>query len=329
MLFAAYLLLLPSCMKELDLEHLRPDPLLVLNGLAVEGDTLKARLTRTWFYTEVQPEVSVRNADIKLYVNGTFKGNMEWREYEDNNNGNYWYIDGIQAEIKGYYISTYCPAKGDRIRITAEADGFDPISAEVRIPEYKALSDFKVYETEVTSEYNYTYTVYYLQPTIRDDPAKEDYYLINFDYSYSGKETWDNRYGILYPDYSVDPLFTSHLTALDKILGYDWISAEYGRAFSDDLFSGKEYTVKIKTGEGYGTPPSGASFRVNLYSLNEEYYRYIKAIIEMKDGGGLNSHMSDVGLAEPVRVFSNVEGGVGILGAACRDSITVTAIRQQ
>jgi hypothetical protein len=137
------------------------------------------------------------------------------------------------------------------------------------------------------------------------------------------------------PDYSADPLFTSHLSALDKVLGYDWLSGEYGRAFPDDLINGKEYTIKLKPAYEYGygynellpdsIPPT--YYRVNLYTITEEYYHYIKTLIEIKDGGNVGSDLSGLGLAEPVRVFSNIKGGVGMLGAAARDSITVLPLK--
>lgn len=336
---AAFTLLTFSCTKEIDLEHLRPESRLVLNSLITAGDSVKVRLTRTWFYTEISPDVTVRNADIKLYVNGVFKEKMVWKAYEKATNS-YNDIFDDNVKIKGYYISSYRPVKGDSIKITVEANGFEGISAETHLPVHTYLKDFKAKESE-REDNGFTYKSTDFEVTIKDDPDKKDFYLIDFEQGYpesvfvdenmhemeyTGKYLWMGYS----PDYSTEPLFTSHLSALDKILGYDWISGEYGRAFSDDLINGKEYTIKLKSDNySYMTSPNPDSapplyYRVNLYTITEEYYRYIKAIIEIKDGGGLDSHLSDVGLAEPVRIFSNVKGGVGILGSAVRDSVTVS-----
>ena len=41
------LFVLSGCEKEINLEHMRPEPKLVLNCLAVQGDTLSVELSRT------------------------------------------------------------------------------------------------------------------------------------------------------------------------------------------------------------------------------------------------------------------------------------------
>lgn len=335
--FASFMFFVSSCTKEIDLKHLQPDPKLVLNSLLVTGDSVKVRLTRTWFYTETNPDVTVKNANIKLYANGVFKDQMEWKEYEENDDD--WYYSGNDIKIKGYYISSYQPKVGDNIKITAEAEGFKSISAEAYMPNQTYLKDLKIRKTQ-REEYGTIYPALEFLITIKDDPDKKDFYLIDFDerypegefdpetfeYIYTGTYSWRKYNGL---DYSTEPLFTSHITALEQILEYNWISAAYGRAFSDDLINGKEYTIKIKSNKYQSVPENVDSiyYRVNLYTITEEYYRYINAIIEMKDGGGLEEHLADIGLAEPVRVFSNIEGGVGIMGSALRDSISALPIQ--
>jgi hypothetical protein len=347
-LLPAFMLFASSCMKEIDLDYMRPEPKLVLNGLIMSGDSVKVHLTRTWFYTEYEPDVAVKNADIKLYVNGVCKEQLIWKAYEEGLPGYYSMGYANREKIGGYYISSYQPAKGDHIKITAEADGFDGISAETYVPLHTYLKDFKARKFK-KEENGFIYTSCDFQITIKDDPDKTDFYLIDMEYTGgygygygygSGDGDGDGDgygYGAMpsnwtryTPDYSADPLFTSHFSALDKILDYDWLSGEYGRAFSDDLINGKEYTIKLKSMNEFGYSPDYLPpdeppiyYRVNLYTITEEYYRYIKALIDIRDGGGLDSDLSNAGLAEPVRIFSNVKGGVGILGAAVRDSISV------
>ena len=65
--------------------------------------------------------------------------------------------------------------------------------------------------------------------------------------------------------------------------------------------------------------------RILLYSLSESYYRYLVAL-EKIYGGSVSGSLSDIGLAEPVKVYSNVCGGVGILGA-CQRAEKVVDIR--
>ena len=44
------LFVLSGCEKEINLEHMRPEPKLVLNCLAVQGDTLSVELSRSWVF---------------------------------------------------------------------------------------------------------------------------------------------------------------------------------------------------------------------------------------------------------------------------------------
>ena len=171
---ASFVLLASSCMKEIDLEHLRPDPKLVLNGLVIAGDTVRVRLTRTWFYTEERPDLNIKNPDIKLFVNGVFKEQMVWVEYPEDEYSSYSsYYDYL--DINSYYTSTYQPVEGDRIRITAEAAGFAGISAETTIPEKPSLKDFTVRERETTTEdYYYAHPPIDIQATFEDAPGKRD-----------------------------------------------------------------------------------------------------------------------------------------------------------
>lgn len=54
--------------------------------------------------------------------------------------------------------------------------------------------------------------------------------------------------------------------------------------------------------------------RVHLYAISAEYYRYLK-VLQDKDTDSVSNLLIDGGLAEPIRVFSNIDGGVGILGS--------------
>lgn len=109
-------------------------------------------------------------------------------------------------------------------------------------------------------------------------------------------------------------------------MGNDWLSGGQGRPFSDELFNGKEYTMKLDNGYSYSSESSEPimpdSMRVYLYAISESYYKYMLALASLQDES-LNNDLADIGLAELVRVFNNIEGGVGILGTACVDSLTV------
>ena len=70
---------LMSCIKEIDLESLRPDPTLVVNCVAITGEPLTVSVSRTWFFTDDHPNVTLDKAEVNLFVNGVFKERMSFQ----------------------------------------------------------------------------------------------------------------------------------------------------------------------------------------------------------------------------------------------------------
>lgn len=338
-----------SCVKDLDLEHLRPDPKLVLNCVALAGDTVKATVSRTWFFTEEKPNVTIRDAEVKLFVNDVFREQMRWVEEGK-----------ADYNSRSFYSSSYIPSEGDRIRVEAGASGYKGVKAEAGVPSIgNALVDAWIDNKKDTVGPTVTYVMTYCIK-VRDDAAADNYYLLRLDQGYpirneetmeyTGEYEWMPASG----DFSSDPLFGSDLTIMDKVFGNDWLSGYKGRVFSDELINGKEYTIKIEGSSGSeslypapefpgnngdednfpGTnnpdkddpeteqpvPPS--LLRVQLYALSRPYYLYLKALA-FQDDGSFSNMLVEGGLAEPIRVYSNIEGGVGILGACSLDARSI------
>ena len=51
-------------------------------------------------------------------------------------------------------------------------------------------------------------------------------------------------------------------------------------------------------------------------------------IINRTDDKGIQGGLFDLGLADPVKIFSNVDGGVGIVGCYTSDSQTIDVIKE-
>ncbi len=328
------LLLLSSCMKEMNLDYLRPEPKLVLNGAMTKGEPVAVNLSRTWFYTEEKPELAFPDADVRLYVNDRLQEQLTW-------------YDGDSVKIRqGYFRGTYIPQQDDRLKVTASAGDFPDVSAETTIPGPPTLQALTATSERVERSGWAPSTQCKLQLTIRDTPNQSNFYLIRFETRYvridneTGKEIVpDGGYGSsggwseMSVNYIDDPLFSSSLTTLDRILGFDWMSYRFGRVFSDDLINGKSYTINVSSSSYYFDFNPEDPYqevegvtrhlecRALLYTLTEPYYRYMKAVIEMEDDNTQQT-LIDSGLAEPVQLYSNVAGGTGILGGCNVDSIT-------
>ena len=80
------LFVLSGCEKEINLEHMRPEPKhqrriqpagIWIESPHAQGDTLSVELSRTWFYADNKvKDIFVSGADVKLYVNDVFRESL-------------------------------------------------------------------------------------------------------------------------------------------------------------------------------------------------------------------------------------------------------------
>ena len=113
-----------SCVRdvEIDLEDL-PDRI-VLNASVCPGKEVCAHLSKTWFIMDSVPDFELSDAKVRVYVNDEFQGLMRNDDLPE---------DSIHS--RGQYVLPGCFVRqGDCLRIEAEADGYEPVSGETRIP---------------------------------------------------------------------------------------------------------------------------------------------------------------------------------------------------
>lgn len=330
LVFAFCLVLFSGCEWEVDVEDLRKDPRLVLNAVVMAHQPVTASVSRTWFFTEENPNVTFRDAEVHLYINGQYQETMVWVEGDKRYNN------------QGLYQAEYVSQVGDQVAVIAQKKGFATVSAEVVVP--SPCQDFQVTEQITKLNYEELYDAdRLLSISFRDNPDRADYYLCFCEIGYpvwdevKGEFTGEYAWTSLDAEYSEEPLFMGQLSAFEKILGYDWLSGMYGRVFTDEQINGKEYTIRLpyrQSAYSYyhyyseddewhlevSTLPRLC--RVSLYNISESYYRYLKTLIEMEDDS-LQQMLIESGLAEPISLYCNIDNGLGILGACNGQSITV------
>lgn len=317
------LLLLLSCEQTINLDHLRPDPKIVLNCVIEAGEPVEANLSRTWFHTDEKKNTSIPDAEVKLYVNDVFQEQLQFIE-----------ADPKVLYDEPHYLSAFVPKPSDRLTLVASATGFAKVQATTQLPPKASVSDISVLNNETLLHANDTMRVYQvmssLQVTIHDDPAKKNYYLI-----YAEEEDvdyWGDVHDTTYYwrsidlDFSAEPLFTNQVSVLDRILGYDEERASWRMAFSDELINGKAYTIDLSLNpysyryryeyeDGYGPTVRPAKYRIYLHTISSDYYAYLKMLQELRKSS-FTDDLAEIGFSEPRRVFSNVEGGTGALGGS-------------
>ena len=160
---------LMSCIKEIDLESLRPDPTLVVNCVAITGEPLTVSVSRTWFFTDDHPNVTLDKAEVNLFVNGVFKERMSFQEGDEAFN------------TKGYFKSDFIPVKGDRIRVEASYPEYGVASAETVMPAPAQVLKAGVTYATVAGSFGSARQNAIYQVTLKDNPAEENYYLLRME----------------------------------------------------------------------------------------------------------------------------------------------------
>ena len=318
-LLSTFVFLLFSCMEDINLDHLRPEAKLVLNCTAIAGYPVSAYLSRTWFFTDDKPNLHIENAEVRLFVNDRLLETLSVSEDTTN-------------KLGSHFLSGYIPRSGDRLKVVATAPGFSGIEAATELPEKPEASDVSVSHQIDTVRSGLTQFISCkcaFKLTLHDKPSEEDYYLIYLQTAASYELTeegdtiyrWESR-----PlDYGNEPLLVNQVSALDRVFGYNSGGYSSGIAFTDELINGKSYTFNMNSifdvsFMGPGDPSSPGynekhthKYRLYLYAISRSYYSYLKTMQSARESS-FSGDLADIGLAEPVRIYSNVAGGTGVLG---------------
>jgi len=154
--------------------------------------------------------------------------------------------------------------------------------------------------------------------TFRDPKDIANYYNINVYL----KCFFANGESLYFPlsYYSDDMIFH---TGNDMSLLGDDRNYLKSRLFNDDLLDGKEYKLKIKTNSyNYYNYDNSEVVRneilVELQSLSPSYYMFQKTLEASNNTDGFMEYFS-----EPVQIYTNVKGGIGILGSYSSSFYTI------
>lgn len=317
--FWSFLLIFLSCVKEDTIKIKIGEPKLVLNAGIKPGQEITAFLTQSAAAGSSLQDLELKTPPtIRVYINNEFKGNMITEKEEE--------TDGYYGElIKGLYsLPEIKPATGDRVRLEAEAIGFETVSAEIKIPEAPEM--LLVDTVRYLSGYsNQEKMRLYIK--LKDKPQENNYYraILKSQMSDEGDGSVTPRTNQFYEEYVYDYgsynvmvdyediVFTTDLPM--HILNGS--RQNYYGIFSDNLFNGKEYILRLSFSTyfyNYTTKEEDnkAKYRLRLISITEDYYNYYK------QSNLLSFSVGSIQLApsrEFLNTYSNVNNGFGLVFA--------------
>ncbi len=307
---------LNSCYKEIDLEEYHTYPKLVLNAFCNPDTIVIADLSHTWFYTEENVNPGVSDATVELYIDDVFQERMERNLVVD-----------MKTEYSGIYrkdtlyTSRVIPREGQRIRIQATSPIYGIVTAEDAIPRKGKIRSATVIPQRVNIEPEDTSYTARFQITIQDPPEETNYYAIelkNIHYNDYYGPFYHTSLETILLDLTFDPVFQQQ-SVIDNIFGFLPESSRVG-LFTDETFNGGEYTLNLKYAEQAYSPSDNIELEVRLHTISEPFFRYLYSLQLLHDDSVLGK-LIEYGLADPMRVYSNVEGGTGILASYRQDTL--------
>lgn len=316
LLYLISALILSSCNSYFDPEGLNPEEKLVLYCMPNPNqDSIIIQLSKSVPVTMTgTPPLGIPNADISVLVNGEPQ-QVHWNEER---------TDNLPPQC--YYVLNRFK-EGDNIEILAESKGFNPVSSATTIPKAFPVEDINlVLKPGIDTRLQF-------QIKFRDEASSVDYYGIRLvervvtdreviDENGELTQTVSEMTAVLSPDITEEPLINNRV-GLDATFELDYNYYQNLYIWTDEEVSGREYTLRLNAtytpdydSEMNGTVETAEKviikhyYKVQLYRLSPELYRYLKSVNDIS-----NNELGQNGLA-PIRShYTNILNGFGILGA--------------
>ncbi len=301
---------LTSCYRKIDLNEYRTTPKMVINSVVSPDTVVMASITRTWFYPDKKPYVNLPHAHVELYINNQYIETMQWKTLNNPRNPD---------QPDTLFLSNTIPAEGDRIKIVASTPEYGTVTAEDIIPKKVAIKNASHTIKKGNGVYQGTISDYfeiYYEVTFDEFPEKNNYYLAKITQIKTG------YYGYYETEIDyIDPVFKEQDAILDESMAFNGLEKRGGALFTDQSINGQTYTLQIK--ETTAELDETEQRIISIYSLSESYFLYLLSLQKIA-GSTLEGGLGNIGLAEPLQVYSNVEGGTGILGGNQHSETTIT-----
>jgi hypothetical protein len=324
-----------SCERDVVFDGQITNPSVVVNSYITPDSVVSAYISLSRFFLKDSTEFHfVDNAEVNLWVNGILK-------------------EKLSPYQNGIYKGTYKPVITDQLKLTIDVPQMQQVTTTAAFPETPiilAIDTQKVFGniryisfgpgSNDTVAISRNYKVNY-KLSIKDNGNQNNYYrLLVRSVSFTGIWNYntnkiDTIEDIRLPQYSnfdftdvvsgniKDPLADTGTSPVGELLSNP---TNIFNVFSDEIFNGKTYTLKFSTNEttqhyfsidGLRYSYSSGNILKNkvyiiLESISKEYYQYLRT----RSASSATNYFS-----EPVQVYTNIKGGIGILGSYTSSNI--------
>ncbi len=289
-LLAGLLVGLGACESDVVFEGEQTAPQLVMNAVVTANSSPKVYLSESRFFLDDKTEYTdIKDASVSLYVDGVFVEELVLVEEKD-----------IYGNLLGscYYKGSELLRSGSLVEFRASCERLGArAKGSTTIPAVPVVEDMRV--SCRLNESNYVEGI--IQLPLNDPKEQTNYYWLSAGLftSYSGEVF---RTPVKY----VDKVFMGGRMSdvLDDILGETPIDGTHV-FFSDEYFNGYKSPLWME----FLMHPEYVPYSevwCELYQIDQHLFRYLLSV-EMAEEG--------TSFGEPVQIYSNVEGGMGLVGS--------------
>jgi hypothetical protein len=310
-------LLTVACTEEIQFTGEKIDPKIVIYSLLQPENVITVSVAKSHaVFEERYVPKQITDAVVKLYRDGEFMETLTYVAPEP-------LSDYYQAVPYSEYVSQGVkPVYGSTYRIEVEIAGIKKASGEARLPDIIPVIGLDTTE-DLQAEGNLL-----LEAKVRfsDPGGKNNFYRIAARSSeglYYGDKTvpWSPEIPVTIYEADIsyasdnDPVITPRKEEQDL---FDMQVQNTYHIFSDDLISGKEYGLTLEI--NHRRPDTDyyefSLFNFELQSITEDLYMYLRTS---------SAHMqtNDAFITEPVLVYTNIENGLGVVGAMSSSTVTL------
>ncbi len=303
----ALTVLATGCRKYLDFEGEDLQPRLVLNSLATADSVLTVQLSNSRGVIDPGPISGVTNGQVRVFDG---QGNL---------------LEELVHQGDGIYQGTTVIAAGSELAVQASASGLGTVQARDRVPFAVPIQQWDTVSVENTDDGSgFGFTTLELTLTINDPGDRSNFYMLEgfIGQRYVIETVFDPNTGTFVNDtIEVEEPFWSraYFSTTDQVLisesdaGLGETRVFFGRAvFRDDTFNGNTRSFRVRL-ESFIRP---GTLDLRLVSISESAFRYYRTLERY-------AYVEGDPFAEPVQVFTNIEGGLGIWAGANVEQVSI------
>ena len=280
-----------GCETVVDVAVPESSPILVAQGFFTADSAWAVRVQRTIAFTSAQKPSLVNDAIVEVWREGGPPFALAW------------------ADSGSYYSAGPRPNAGDLYEIRVSTSQGEVLTGNDVLPALPPLIEHKARFVESDGSEDKGRRVVDVELTLDDPEGASEFYAL---FLVQLRLTEDKRNNQWQPQPPSLFLFESNDPALGES-DLDFLDLDkkqyYEAVFTDEVFDGSIYTIDFSF--EYDLPSLGAEFithrgfAVLLLSVSEHFYEYWKT-------ANRQAFTNENPFSEPLRVHSNLNGGLGI-----------------